>query len=106
MSVIDTSLAMERLAEGKAITEDVSIITIIEYPMLLEYERFKGDILYPKAEDLRLAVELQAKLRKLGSMKPAADLIIAATCIGRGEALLTIDGDFEDISRVSELKLS
>ena len=106
MGIIDTSPVMERVSEGKAINENVSIITLIEYPMLLEYEKFHGEILYPDREDLRLALELQAKLRKIGAMKSAADLIIAATCISNNEPLLTIDRDFGEISDVSNLVLS
>ena len=32
MSVIDTSSVIERISEGKAIHEDTTIITVIEYP--------------------------------------------------------------------------
>lgn len=81
------------------------MITVIEYPMILEYAYFRGEILYPETEDLRLVLELQSKLRKIGKMKAAADLIIAATCINKDKTLLTVDSDFEDICRVSELKI-
>ena len=57
-------------------------------------------------EDLNFAVELQNKLRKIGRMKGSADLIIAAVCINKDEPLLTSDSDFDDIQRVSDLKLS
>ncbi|MHB1830140.1 MAG: PIN domain-containing protein [Candidatus Micrarchaeaceae archaeon] len=106
MTIIDTSLVMEKVNEGEAIDEDVSAITMIEYPVLLEYKHFHGEILYPNTEDLRLALGLQESLRKTGMMKSAADLIIAATCINRGIPLLTSDSDFYDISRISKLKLA
>lgn len=38
-------------------------------------------------------------------MKGASDLVIAATCINYGESLLTLDSDFEEISKVSDLKV-
>ena len=106
MTVIDTNLVLEKVSEGKAIREDTTIITVIEYPMLLEYKYFYGRILYPEAEDLNFAVELQDKLRKIGRMKGSADLIIAAICINKGEPLLTNDSDFDDIQSVSDLELS
>lgn len=106
MSVIDTTLVIERVSEGKAIRENATIITVIEYPMILEYKYFYGKIFYPEEEDLNFAVELQNKLREIGRMKGAADLIIAAICINKDEPLLTNDSDFDDIQSVSGLKLS
>ncbi|MHB8566227.1 MAG: PIN domain-containing protein [Nitrososphaerales archaeon] len=105
MSIIDTSLLVDRISEGKAIDEDVCIISAIEYPRLLEYARFHGKILYPEIADFELALELQNKLKQIGRMKGASDLIIAATCINARQTLLTLDSDFEDISRVSGLKV-
>ncbi len=106
MTVIDTNLVLERVSEGKAIHENTTIITVIEYPMILEYKYFYGKIFYPEAGDLNFAVELQNKLRKIGRMKGSADLIIAAICINKDEPLSTNDSDFDDIQSVSDLKLS
>lgn len=106
MSVIDTSLLIERVNEGKIVNEDITFITLIEYPMITEYKKFSGDVIYPEKEDLDLALELQNKLRKKGRMKNASDLIIAAICINDNEELLTNDGDFDDIADVSDLKVT
>ena len=106
MTVIDTSLVIERVNEGKQIDEDVSMMTIIEYPMLLEYARFHGKVLQPEATELELALEIQKRLKEKGRMKNATDLLIAATCINYHEALLTNDSDFGDISDVSDLELA
>ncbi len=73
--------------------------------MLLEYAGFHGTILYPDLQDLQLALELQNKLKEIGHMNGASDLIIAATCTNYGETLLTLDHDFEEISKVSRLKV-
>ncbi len=105
MNVIDTSLLIERISEGKPIDEDVCMISVIEHPTLLEYARFHGDVLYPDLEDFELALDIQRKLRERGRMKGASDIIIAATCINSGESLLTGDSDFEEISKVSNLKV-
>ena len=69
MSIIDTLLLVVRISEGKAIDENVCMISIIEYPSLLEYARFHGKILYPELADFELALELQRKLKQRGRMK-------------------------------------
>jgi len=55
--------------------------------------------------DIKLAINLQIKLRKLGRQKPIADLLIAAICINRNEELITRDKDFLDIAEISDLKV-
>lgn len=105
MTVIDTSLLADLMGEGKVIDENVSMVSIIEYPPLLQYPHFKGKVLIAELADFELALDIQRKLMERGRMKPAADLIIAATSINRGEELLTGDRDFEEIGRVSDLKV-
>jgi hypothetical protein len=105
MNVIDTSLLTERIKEGKPIHEDIILISLIEYPTLLEYSGFHGKTIEPELVDLKFAHELQKRLAARGRMKGAADLIIAATCIHLGAKLLTRDRDFEDIRKVSDLNV-
>jgi predicted nucleic acid-binding protein len=105
VNLIDTSLIIERISEGKPIDEYVCMISLIEYPMLLEYAGFHGKVVEPNLSDLKLAHKLQKRLAVGGRMKPAADLIIAATCLNLGANLLTLDSDFEDIATISELKV-
>lgn len=105
MTVIDTSLLIERISEGKRVDENVCMISIIEHPAVLEYARFQGEILYPGMEEFELALELQRRLRARGRMKGSSDLIIAATCIIEGESLLTLDKDYEEIGKVSNLQV-
>ncbi len=106
MGIIDTSLLIERVSEENIVNENICLITLIEYPMVLEYKGFRGKIYSPDEADLRLALELQEKLRKVGRMKNASDLIIAAVCLNNNEELLTLDSDFGDIAKVSNLKLA
>jgi hypothetical protein len=87
------------------ITEDITVVTLIEFPPILEYAKFKGRILMPLAEDYFLAYELQKKLRERGEPRSFPDLLIAAMCINRGEVLLTKDENFLEISNISELKV-
>lgn len=105
MSIIDTSLVIERIKVNEQIDESICMVTAVEYPPVLEYSRFNGKVLSPDLSELRLAVLLQKDLRRIGRAKNAADLIIAATCINHNEGLLTIDSDFEDIAKVSELQI-
>jgi len=105
LTVLDTSAVIERVKRGEEIREYVTAVTIAEFPPLLEYAKFHGEVLYPTREDVDLAIELQMKLRARGKPKPFSDLLIAAICINRGEELVTKDTDFEDIAEVSALRL-
>ena len=69
MSIIDTSLLIDRIREGKDIDENVSMISVIEHPMIMDYARFHGRVLYPDLEDLEVALELQRKLVEKGKWK-------------------------------------
>jgi predicted nucleic acid-binding protein len=106
MSIIDTSLLIDKVSEGKEVRENISVMSAIEYPMVLEYKKFYGKVLDCEKQEFALALELQERLRKIGRMKTASDLIIAATCISNKEELLTKDSDFYDIAKVSELKIA
>ena len=46
------------------IDEMVTVVTIVEFPSVLEYAKFQGSIIYPTRNDMDLAVELQLKLKK------------------------------------------
>lgn len=105
MTVIDTSLLIEKISEGKQIDQKISMISVIEHPGILDYARFHGNVVYPDLADFELALEIQRRLRARGKMQGSSDLIIAASCINRSETLLTLDADFEEISKVSELKV-
>lgn len=105
MTILDTSILIKRSKRRKEITEDVTEVSIVEYPPLLEYGKFNGNILLIDREDMLLAVELQRNLRKLGKPKGFADLLISAICINSQEPLKTDDKDFRDIAKVSRLQL-
>ena len=105
MAVIDTSLVIERISEGKPIVERICIVSVIEHPTVLEYAGFHAEILNPVQAHFELPLEVQKRLRAKGRMKGSSDLIIAAVCINFDEALLTIDNDFEEIRKVSGLKV-
>ena len=106
MGIVDTSILIDFVNDGKKVDENITFITVIEYPMVLEYGGFTCKILYPDEADFILALELQSKLRKSGRMKSASDLIIAAICINNKEKLLTSDSDFDDVANISNLQLA
>ena len=74
MVVIDTNVAIERIRKGEEIDESITGVTFVEFPRIVRYSRFKGDVLFPNLDDYLLAHELQEKLLKRGSPRGFADL--------------------------------
>ncbi|WP_245608344.1 hypothetical protein [Thermococcus guaymasensis] len=66
MVVIDTNVAIERIRKGEEIDESITGVTFVEFPRIVRYSRFKGDVLFPNLDDYILAHELQEKLLKRG----------------------------------------
>ena len=105
MTILDMSILIEKVRRREEIREDITVVSIVEFPQILAYRKFSGRIVYPMPEDYELAYKLQLKLMKNGKPKPFLDLLIAATCINRDEELMTNDEDFKDIANISNLKL-
>ncbi|RLG53649.1 MAG: DNA-binding protein [Thermoproteota archaeon] len=98
--IIDTPIAIQRVANGETIDESITSVTLIEFPPIKDYEKFDGKIYFMGEEEQLTAVLLQIKLRKIGSPMSIGDLLIAATCINKNETLLTKDKDFMIIKEV------
>lgn len=105
MPVLDTNVLIERINKKQEIKENITEITVFEYPPILKYTMFRGWIYYLRRQDLNLALNIQIKLRKVGAQKSIPDIFIAAICINRNEELITKDKDFSDIAKFSELKV-
>ncbi len=103
--ILDTNIVINRIREKKVINESITVVTLIEYPYILDYAGFNGDIIFPTIKDFYLAYNIQRKLMLRGKMKGFADLLNAAIAINNNEELITNDKDFIDIAEVSELKL-
>jgi len=103
--VIDTNIIIRRVKNEEKIPENITEISIIEYPPILSYENFEGKVYLIERRDIIKSIELQKKLRRIGLPKGVADLLIAAICINRKEKLLTTDKDFLDIAEISELNV-
>ena len=104
MTILDTSILIEKVRRREEIREDITVVSIVEFPQILAYRKFSGRIIYPTPEDYELAYKLQLKLMSVGKPKPFLDLLIAAICINRNEELMTNDEDFKNIANIS-LKL-
>ena len=63
-------------------------------PPILKYPKFCGKIRYLRRPDLKLALEIQIKPRKLGNQKPIPDILIDSICINRDEELIARERDF------------
>ena len=103
--IVDTSIAIDRFKKKEEIHENIAIITAIEFPPILSYDKFHGTVYTIKPEDQVLAIKLQRLLRKIGKPKPAPDILIASICINRNEELFTKDKDFLDIAKISNLRV-
>lgn len=107
--VLDTSVVIDRVRDREPIHEDITAITLIEYPRIIYYKHFHGSVLFPTEKTYILAHKLQLKLLEKGTPQTASDLIIAAIAITTGQTLITKDKDFREIAEAAKklkLKLS
>ena len=93
MVLYDTSIVIEKVKKREEFHGIISAVTIVEFPAILKYKKFKGDIIFPTPSDFLLACRLQEELMKRGKPKGLADLLVAAICINRREKLITKDKD-------------
>ncbi len=98
--ILDTSSVIARVRKGLEIRENTTSITLIEFPPLRRYEKFRGVVYFLTLEDQLKASIIQERLRTIGKPMSAADLLIAAICLNRNEELLTMDEDFLSIRDV------
>lgn len=105
MVVLDTNVILDRIKGRSNIRENVTVVSVIEFPLILKYVKFKGKVYYPKLEDFKKAYKIQEKLYQIGNMKNFADLLIATICINKVEKLVTKDTDFKDIAEASHLEV-
>jgi len=105
MPILDTSVLIDKIRRKEEILENITEITVLEYPPILKYQGFHGKIYYLKRLDMKLALKIQINLRKIGVQKPIPDILIASICINRKEELITKDEDFLDIAKVSSLEV-
>ncbi len=105
MTILDTNAVIKRINKKEIITDNITVVTTVEYTPVLEYSKFIGEVFYPTLDDFILAVKLQKDLRQRGIAQGFADLVIAAICINKNEPLRSSDSDFKEIAKVSSLKL-
>ena len=102
MTVVDTSIVIERVKLRNPISEDITAITLIEYPKIIYYKHFHGEVIFPIKQDFILAHKLQLELLKTGKPQAFSDLLVAAIVINRDEDLVTQDQDFQHISNAAK----
>jgi len=96
--ILDTNIVIRRIKSHKPIVENITIVTVIEYPFVLSYSGFRGNVYFPSYEDYELAYKIQLELASKDLMKGFADLLIAAISINNNEELMTNDRDFSRYS--------
>ncbi len=104
--ILDTAIAIHRIRNGEDIDESITVVSLIEFPYILEYAGFNGKVIFPTLMDYFLAYDIQRRLMSIGKMKGFADILISSITINNNEELVTSDSDFLDIARVSPLKVS
>jgi len=103
--VLDTGVVLDRVKLKKEVPENVTVVSVVEWPPLLKYAKFRGKVYYPRLEDFRVAYETQERLYRVGKMMGFADLLLASICVSRNEKLVSNDSDFKNIAEVSDLNV-
>jgi len=102
LTILDTSIVIDRVRENKPINEDITAVIFVEYPRIIYYKYFYGGIIFPIKNDFVLAHRIQLELLKMGKPQAFADLLVAAIAVNRDEELVTRDTDFTHISKAVE----
>ncbi|MBS7653439.1 DNA-binding protein [Candidatus Bathyarchaeota archaeon] len=95
-------MVVERVKGREPIEENITAVTLVEYPRIVYYKHFTGSVIFPIKGDYLLAHRLQLALLKMGRPQAFSDLLTAAVVVGRGEELSTYDEDFKQISEAAE----
>ncbi len=102
MTILDTNIVIDRVKLRKPINEDITAVTLVDYPKIVYYKHFYGGIVFPIKQDFILAHRLQLELLRMGRPQAFSDLLIATIAINRDEELITRDQDFEYISNAAK----
>jgi len=73
MTVLDTSIVIDRVKLRKRINEDITVVTFIEFPKIIYYKYFYGGVIFPIRQDFILAHKLQLELLKIGKPQAFSD---------------------------------
>ena len=58
MVVINTNIVMARVKAGERIRENITEVTAVEYPPVIEYRKFHGEKLITKDSDFKDIAEV------------------------------------------------
>jgi len=59
MAVIDTNIVIEIVKRNDDIRENITEVSIAEYPPIMDYKKFYGRVLIIERDDVLLSIELQ-----------------------------------------------
>jgi predicted nucleic acid-binding protein len=102
LTLLDTSVVIDRVKSREHIKEDITAVTFVEYPRIIYYKHFYGGIVFPIRDDFILAHRIQLELLNMGSPQAFADLLVAAIAINRDEEVVTRDKDFKYIQEAAK----
>ena len=66
MTIYDTSIVIDKARKGDYIDGDIIAITLVEYPKIINYRKFNGNVKFPVVEDYIPTHKLQVKLMEKG----------------------------------------
>ncbi len=70
MAIIDKNVTIDRFKRGSEIHENVTIVTAIEFPPILSYDKFRGKVYTLTPKDQILAVKIQDYLERSANQSP------------------------------------
>lgn len=45
--ILDTSAVIERVRARRPVVEDITAVTLVEYPRIIYYKHFSGGVIFP-----------------------------------------------------------
>jgi len=75
MTILDTSVVIDKVKSRELIKEDITVVTLVEYPRIIYYKHFYGGTIFPARQDFILTHKLQLELLKIGGPQAFSDLL-------------------------------
>jgi len=72
--ILDTNVIIDRVKRGEEIRENITGVTFVEYPAIVRYKKFYGNVLFPTVDDFLWPIRFRKRFLKMGKPKTFADL--------------------------------
>ncbi|MEM1561652.1 MAG: DNA-binding protein [Candidatus Bathyarchaeia archaeon] len=79
MTILDTSVTVDRAKSRKPINEDITAVTLVEFPRIVYYKFFSSRVIFPIRHDFIMA----HRLLELGKPQALSDLLVVSIAINR-----------------------